>query len=68
MRPTDVSDQMTPEALPPAIQSWLDATATDARRRGLLDLIAMLETLARATAAVRRGSWNDEAAGRTPPQ
>lgn len=59
---------MTPEPLPVAIQSWLDAAVADARRRGLTELIAMLETLARSTAVLRRGSWNDEAAGQAPRQ
>lgn len=35
------------------IESWLKAACEDAERRGLADLKALLETLARSTAALR---------------
>lgn len=59
---------MNPEQLPPAIRTWLDAAVADAERRGLRELVPMLETLARATAALRRGSWNDDASGHAAPR
>ena len=47
--------------LPPPVRSWLDAATLDAERRGLPQLVPMLDALARATATLRRASWNDEA-------
>ena len=46
---------------------WLDAARDDARRRGLPELPALLETLARATAALRAADWNDRPDGPSPP-
>ena len=36
------------------VQSWLAAATTDAERRGLPELKPLLETLARATEALRQ--------------
>jgi hypothetical protein len=35
------------------VESWLEAAVADAERRGLAPLKALLETLARSTAALR---------------
>jgi hypothetical protein len=43
------------------IQAWLQAAIADAERRGLLELKAVLETLARATTALRAADFNDRA-------
>ena len=59
---------MSTDQLPHAIQAWLDAATADAARRGLPGLVPMLETLALATAALRRGSWNDDASGTAAPK
>ena len=45
------------------IKSWLDAATQDADRRGLAPLKSLLETLARATAALRTADWNFDATG-----
>ncbi len=44
------------------IATWLAEAVADARRRGLPDLEPLLESLARATEAIRKADWNDEAA------
>jgi hypothetical protein len=45
------------------IKLWLDNAAQDAERRGLPNLKPLLETLARATSALRTADWNDDATG-----
>jgi hypothetical protein len=45
------------------IKSWLDNALQDAERRGLTALRPMLETLARATSALRTAEWNFDATG-----
>jgi hypothetical protein len=45
------------------IESWLQAAIADAERRGLPELKPILETLARATAALRAADFNDDASG-----
>lgn len=45
------------------IRTWLDASVQDAERRGLAKLKPLLETLARATSALRSADWNDDATG-----
>jgi len=53
------------------IEAWLQAAIADAERRGLPELKPMLETLARATRALRSADFNDDAAGlrqSDPPQ
>ena len=43
------------------IDVWLNAAAADAERRGLPELKALLETLARATNALRAADFNERA-------
>ncbi len=43
------------------IDGWLKAALADAERRGLPELKALLETLARATRALRAADFNDDA-------
>ena len=43
--------------------SWLEDALRDADRKGLPDLRPLLESLARATAALRAAEWNLDAAG-----
>jgi len=45
------------------IESWLQAAIADAERRGLPELKPILETLARATKALRAADFNDDASG-----
>jgi hypothetical protein len=45
------------------IKSWLDNAVQDAERRGLPALKPLLETLARATSALRTADWNGDATG-----
>jgi hypothetical protein len=51
------------------IDSWLQAALADAERRALPDLKPLLETLARATTALRGADWNEDPTGRSedPP-
>jgi hypothetical protein len=46
------------------IESWLQAAVADAEKRGLPDLKPILDTLARATKALRSADFNDDASGR----
>ena len=48
------------------LDSWLEAAKADADRRGLPELKPILETLARATAALRAADFNVDARP-TPP-
>ncbi len=43
------------------VDTWLDAAIADAERRGLSELKPMLETLARATHALRSADFNGDA-------
>ena len=43
------------------VDAWLVAALADADRRGLPALKALLETLARATGALRRADFTDDA-------
>jgi hypothetical protein len=43
------------------IDAWLQAAIADAERRGLPELKPLLETLARATAALRAANFNERA-------
>jgi hypothetical protein len=45
------------------IKAWLDGAVQDAERRGLAALKPLLETLARATSALRTAAWNEDATG-----
>ena len=49
------------------IESWLRAAIADADTRGLPELKPILETLARATTALRSADFNDDASGRLNP-
>ena len=49
------------------IDSWLQAAVADAEKRGLPELKPILETLARATKALRSADLNDDASGKQPP-
>ena len=48
------------------VAEWLAKAKEDAERRGLPDLIPALEGLAKATEALRKADWNDDADGKTP--
>jgi hypothetical protein len=43
------------------IDAWLQAAVADAERRGLPELKPILETLAKATAALRAADFNQSA-------
>jgi hypothetical protein len=43
------------------IDAWLQAAIADAEKRGLPELKPILETLARATRALRSADFNDRA-------
>jgi hypothetical protein len=45
------------------VKTWLEAAVHDAERRGLIELKPLLETLARATSALRTAEWNADASG-----
>jgi hypothetical protein len=45
------------------IKTWLDNAIQDAERRGLTSLRPLLETLARATSALRTADWNSDSSG-----
>ncbi len=45
------------------IKVWLESALQDAERRGLPALRPLLETLARASAALRAADWNCDATG-----
>jgi hypothetical protein len=46
---------------PDDLAAWLQAAAADADRRGLPELKPLLETLGKATAALRAADFNDNA-------
>ena len=43
------------------IADWLAAAKADAQKRGLPELVPMLEGLAQATERLRAADWNDDA-------
>lgn len=43
------------------IAEWLAAAKADAEKRGLPQLIPLLEGLAQSTERLRAGDWNDDA-------
>ena len=49
------------------IDAWLTNAIRDAERRELPALRALLEALARSTAALRAADWNSDASGETDP-
>ena len=51
---------------PMTIEDWLNWALADANRRGLPELKPLLETLARATRALRGADFNDRADGDGP--
>lgn len=40
------------------VEGWLQAACADAERRGLPEMKALLENLARSMAALRAADWN----------
>jgi hypothetical protein len=48
------------------IAEWLAAAKADAEKRGLPELIPMLEGLAQATERLRAADWNDNPDKDTP--
>jgi hypothetical protein len=48
------------------IGEWLAAAKADAEKRGLPELVPMLESLAQATERLRAADWNDNADTETP--
>ena len=48
------------------IVEWLDAAKADVEKRGLPELVPMLEGLAQATARLRAADWNDSPDTATP--
>jgi hypothetical protein len=44
-----------------AVDQWLDAAIADARRRGLDELVPILESLAAATRLLRAAPWDQDA-------
>ena len=48
------------------IAEWLAAAKADAEKRGLPELIPMLEGLAQATERLRAADWNDNPDRETP--
>ncbi len=43
------------------INQWLEAAKADAKRRGVEDLVPILESLAAATRLLRAAPWNQDA-------
>jgi hypothetical protein len=43
------------------IEQWLEDAKSDAYRRKMPELAELLESLAKATAALRAADWNDDA-------
>jgi hypothetical protein len=48
------------------IAEWLAQARADAEKRGLPELIPMLDGLAQATARLRAADWNDNPDTQTP--
>ncbi len=46
---------------PRDVNAWLESAIDDARRRGLPELVPLLESLAQSTALLRSADWNDDA-------
>ena len=44
-----------------SVNEWLEAAKADAKRRGLEDLVPILESLAAATRLLRAAPWNQDA-------
>ena len=50
------------------IADWLAQAKADAQKRGLPELLPLLEGLAQATTRLRAGDWNETADASTPAQ
>jgi hypothetical protein len=48
------------------VAEWLDEAKADAQKRGLPELIPMLEGLAQASERLRKADWNDNPDKDTP--
>ena len=48
------------------VHDWLTGAIADARRRGLFELVPLLEGLATSTLALRTADFNDDASGAAP--
>ena len=48
------------------IAEWLAEAKADAEKRGLPELVPMLEGLAKATEQLRKADWNDNPDKETP--
>lgn len=49
------------------IDQWLADALADATRRGLPDLVPLLESLAQSTVQLRRADWNEDASDAPMP-
>jgi hypothetical protein len=49
------------EDVRPAVTAWLEAAVLDARRRGVPEIVPLLQGLAESTVTLRTAAWNDEA-------
>ncbi len=47
------------------ISTWVDRAAADATRRGLGELVPLIESLGFAIAELRAADWNDDACSTT---
>jgi len=45
------------------VAAWMTRIADDARRRGLPELVPLIESLGRAVRSLREADWNDNARG-----
>ena len=43
-----------------SVAQWLEMASADAERRGLPELVPILQALARATQALRMAEWNEK--------
>ena len=50
-----------------SVAAWMTRIADDARRRGLPELVPLIESLGRAVTSLREADWNDNARGDTRP-
>ncbi len=48
-----------PDRIRAAVDRWLRAAVEDAERRGLAELMPLLEGLAEATVTLRAAEWNE---------
>ena len=50
-----------------SVAAWMTRIADDARRRGLPELVPLVESLGRAVTSLREADWNDNARGDACP-